>query len=875
MSSMAQDLSRAWDFGTVTAHLLQGNGNSQGAWRFLMTKQHEAQRKRGFPGRIGMISATAAAGVFLAGYVVFLLTANYFSQLELRETALTRLRYDMEKRAMAASYFFAERREDIADLATRRGMSIYFENLALGMSREYGLEAGLSNIDEFFDRLRERKRLGEERIYSRIVFIDSRGELLVDSRPEEVDPPKGETAKPGEARNWQDLLTPREIEPSILTEHFAEGYRVVISAPYFLKGKYEGQIVAWVPPRVVSEYLLEVMNRHYSKQFVGLTCGSSYLLPPPRMEFAVYDLPEEGDTPHRFSIVNEVGVAEEMLSLRVPVRNTPFSLVTILPASEVLGHAAPWHLLLAMGALAVVVLGGTAVLVRVLFKSNERLKREVDERKQVEEALRQSEDKYRTIFETTGTAMVLLEEDMTVALANTKCEELWGCEKAEIEGARDWRSFIVREDLERMGSYHRLRRTDPDAVPKNYEARFVDRRGREKDVIVCVAMIPQTKRSVASFLDISERKEAEAALRMSEARFRSLVENSLTGICILQDGRVVYHNPEQERLLGSGAVEDWRGDFRTVHIEDVEKVRRLHESVFSGENRTADVDFRFYPGGEKEAGARWATCRASLIEYQGRNALLVNMMDITRIKELEQMVRIEDRMSSLGRVATGIAHELRNPLSGLNIYVTNLERALQDFWGAEPHAMLKVEGLIESIKSISDKIERVVKGVMDFARPSVPRLVPADLNRAIEAAIDLSAATSRKSGISLEKFLAADLPRCYADPQLIEQVVLNLITNSIQVLKETDGPKKIEITSWAADNRILITVSDSGPGVPSYLRERIFDPFFTTQKDGGGIGLSLCHRIVSDHFGLLRISESRWGGAEFAIEIPIEKRRRT
>jgi signal transduction histidine kinase len=120
--------------------------------------------------------------------------------------------------------------------------------------------------------------------------------------------------------------------------------------------------------------------------------------------------------------------------------------------------------------------------------------------------------------------------------------------------------------------------------------------------------------------------------------------------------------------------------------------------------------------------------------------------------------------------------------------------------------------------------------------------------------------------------LAPDLPRCYADPHLIEQVVLNLITNAARAMEKSNGDRIVEITSSAANNTLSIQVADSGPGVPVEIREKIFDPFFTTSEEGSGIGLNIAQRIVADHNGSISLHTSKWGGAEFRIELPIERR---
>jgi len=247
---------------------------------------------------------------------------------------------------------------------------------------------------------------------------------------------------------------------------------------------------------------------------------------------------------------------------------------------------------------------------------------------------------------------------------------------------------------------------------------------------------------------------------------------------------------------------------------------------------------------------------------------LVNMMDITRIKELEHLLRIEDKMTSLGHVAAGIAHEIRNPLSGINIYLSTLEK----LWN-KAESQEKVKEIIGQVKSASAKIESVIKRVLDFSKPSEPRLVLTNINKPIEEAVNLSSVTLRKSGIRIKKVLDENLPSCYADPQLIEEVILNLITNAAEAMKNMDGAKKIEVISSTKDSRIVIKVLDSGRGVSPDIRDKIFDPFYSTKNGNTGIGLSVGHRIVTDHVGSLDVYTSRWGGAEFVIEIPIEKRR--
>lgn len=369
---------------------------------------------------------------------------------------------------------------------------------------------------------------------------------------------------------------------------------------------------------------------------------------------------------------------------------------------------------------------------------------------------------------------------------------------------------------------------------------------------------------------IIERRKAQTALVESEKRFRDLVENSLTGISIIQDGQIVYQNPEQESLLGPLPRPIKFKDTESIHPDDVEKISAFYQSISAGNLPIGATEFRFYPLGEKanRSNMKWVHCQASLIEYQGRDAILVNMMNMTKAKELEHLLKIQDKMASLGRVAAGIAHEIRNPLSGINIYLNTLKK-LHHQDGSEE----KVEQILKQLQSASTKIESVIRRVMDFAKPSEPKLALTDINEPITDAINLTAVTMRKSGIILEKKLADDLPPSYVDPNLIEEIILNLLNNAAEAMKTMEAGKKIVVNSSVKGEHFILLVSDSGPGVPLNIREKIFDPYFTTKSEGTGIGLSLSHRIITDHTGSLTVSESELGGAEFRIEIPIKKYR--
>jgi len=371
--------------------------------------------------------------------------------------------------------------------------------------------------------------------------------------------------------------------------------------------------------------------------------------------------------------------------------------------------------------------------------------------------------------------------------------------------------------------------------------------------------------------ELAQRRKAEEELALNEERFRSLVTGSLVGIFILRDGRIAYMNPEQKRLFGDLPENFPLRELPDVHPEDRAKFKEFCDSVLSEKSGSLDIDLRFYPSGGSPAGVdlRWVHCRATAIRSGAKKTYLVNMVDITRLKEMEHQVRIREKLASLGHVAAGIAHEIRSPLSGINIYLAALQQVHGDAESMEPEARDQAAEIALQIQSAAHRIESVIKKVMDFTRPSAPRKEVVDVGMAVENAIDFTAANLVKNGITLDRSRLVPLPKCSADLSMITQVVMNLISNALQAMDDTRGSKIIEISSSAEGERIVLSVSDSGPGVPLAIRDKIFDPFYTTRKDGYGIGLSFCRRVIEDHAGTLEVGGSRLGGAEFRIGIPL------
>jgi len=251
-----------------------------------------------------------------------------------------------------------------------------------------------------------------------------------------------------------------------------------------------------------------------------------------------------------------------------------------------------------------------------------------------------SEDLYRTIFETTGTATIIVEEDMAISMVNMECENLFGYSREEMVGTRKWDDFVVIEDLNRLREYHRLRRIDRDAVPRTYETRLIDKQGNIKNVSITADLIPATKKSIISILDITRHKQAEAALRESEECYRTLIETSPDAIVLMDlNTNVLMVNQSALRLFGfENAVEvTGKKGLDFVAPEDREKaisdIKMLSEiSTF----KTVEYSLK------KMDGIRFpCELKGGLIKDGEGNpkAIITVVRDVTERKKAEEALR--------------------------------------------------------------------------------------------------------------------------------------------------------------------------------------------------------------------------------------------
>jgi PAS domain S-box-containing protein len=360
-------------------------------------------------------------------------------------------------------------------------------------------------------------------------------------------------------------------------------------------------------------------------------------------------------------------------------------------------------------------------------------------------------------------------------------------------------------------------------------------------------------------LERHERGLLEQRLALSEAQYSNVVDHTWSLLCALdEDGRVVLFNRRCEELTGiareRAVGQSWLALF--VPAEQQEAVRRIWDDVLA-DRRAAPWEGRAPSCHRGECRVRWHF--TTLPSGGGGRMLCAHGLDVSEEHELATRTRRAERLASLGTMAAGLAHEIRNPLNAAHLQLKLVQRRLARTAGAD------IAGASTAAEVVNNEIQRLASLVdefLQFARPQPLRLARVDLRATAESVVELLGPEAHRSGVDLALAPGAAVP-ANVDEERIRQVLLNLLRNALEA---TGAEGQVRVRVEPAADGALLEVADDGPGLPT-PDAPIFEPFYTTKPEGTGLGLAIVHRIIADHGGRVSV-ESRPGRTVFSIFLP-------
>jgi signal transduction histidine kinase len=230
-------------------------------------------------------------------------------------------------------------------------------------------------------------------------------------------------------------------------------------------------------------------------------------------------------------------------------------------------------------------------------------------------------------------------------------------------------------------------------------------------------------------------------------------------------------------------------------------------------------------------------------------------------RQLETRTRVAEKLAAIGTLTAGLSHEIKNPLNAAGLQLTVLERRIKKL---SPETQEQLQGPLHLVRDEVARLNRILEEFLQFARPRELERQPIDLGALTNHVIDLLAPQAESAQVKLERAIGT-LPELKGDAARLQQVVMNLVLNAIQA---TPPGGHVAVEAAVHDAQVILSVDDSGPGVPASMRSRIFEPFFTTKSGGSGLGLPLVHAIVEQHGGTIAFERSPFGGARFLVRLP-------
>ena len=493
--------------------------------------------------------------------------------------------------------------------------------------------------------------------------------------------------------------------------------------------------------------------------------------------------------------------------------------------------------------------------------------RDVTERYDAEKSIRESEERYRALFEQSRDAISLVSPDGHLLEANQAYLDLFGYSREDIgeirvvdhyadpEGRTSFLAWMASQDVI-VDDEVRLRKKDGTAMDC---LRTVVKRRAEDGSLIGFQTVTR---------DITERKEEQEEIRRLLRQNQMVLKSAGEGICGMDlEGKTSFVNPAAARMLGY-EPEELIGQFQHElthhsHVDGTPFPKEqcpLHLVLRDGIPRIEDDDVFWRKDG---TGFPVRYTGTAIRDDQGQlTGVVVVFSDNTLRNQMQQQMIMNDRLASVAELAAGIAHELNNPLTGVI--------AFADLLAERTDLPDEARGDVDTVRSEAKRAAGVVKKMLAFARKHEPVKTLTDVNRVINSVLELKAPDLKLQNVVVETRLDPELPEVLADYFQLQQVLINLVSNADDAMTEAHGRGTLTIATGKSARGIRISLADDGPGISPEHVIHIFDPFFTTKAvgKGTGLGLSICHGIIKSHGGTIEVETEPGKGTTFTIELP-------
>ena len=337
-----------------------------------------------------------------------------------------------------------------------------------------------------------------------------------------------------------------------------------------------------------------------------------------------------------------------------------------------------------------------------------------------------------------------------------------------------------------------------------------------------------------------------------------------------RDGRIAVINDVAYRTLGLQPRPTDVGRPYADVFTHTHEVSRILDGAFKLSHLPNRAELRLKSG--KVIGYTLSLVRDA---RQGVVGAALFFKDLTRVEQQEERERLRDRLAALGEMAAAIAHEVKNPLAGIEVTAGVLKRQL-----SSPDAQQVLTDIINDAKMAN----AIVQEVLEFVRPIQLQVEHVSIARVLKDAVGMAESHVDPGGIEVDLHVPDGLPPLHGDPHQLRQLFTNLLTNAFEAL---GGRGRVAVTTSLGDEEddrgplgdppesrlMLIEVSDDGPGVPAEVTDRIFSPFFSTKPSGSGLGLAIVRKIVTAHDGGIDVSARPGGGTRFRVMLPVADER--